>query len=94
MAMTRRSFRGYGKGFGDMMPPGTLNCPGDPGCPGYVDPSVNEAILNALAQQQQANAPTFSAPSSSWTQIAQNYSMAIYAGAAVLLLLALVGGRK
>jgi hypothetical protein len=26
---------------------GALNCPGDPGCPGYVDPAINEVLSQA-----------------------------------------------
>ena len=87
MAMTQRSTRGYGKGFGD------LNCPGDPGCPGYLDPSINQAIVNAMAQNAGAVAP---APASTpgWLQMASSASVAIYAVSAVLVLLAIAGGRR
>lgn len=99
LMVVQRSTRSFGKGFG------ALNCPGDPGCPGYVDPSVNQAIQAAIADagglpvSYATPAPggygtpygTPAAPSSvSWMQQA---SWAIYAGAAVLLLLA-IGGKR
>jgi hypothetical protein len=30
---------------------GALNCPGDPGCPGYIDPAINAAVLAASGDQ-------------------------------------------
>lgn len=91
MAMTRRNTRSYGKGFGD------LNCPGDPGCPGYIDPAINQAIQNAIADAGGGVLPMetyIPAPAPSWVSAVSRYSMAIYAGAAVLIVLALAGGRR
>lgn len=68
-----------------------LNCPGDPGCPGYVDPNVNAAIQAAIAdlpypetyvQAQRPAAPGFT----EW--INQNAGkVALGAGAFVVLLM-------
>lgn len=90
MALATRSTRSFGKGFGD------LNCPGDPGCPGYIDPAINQAILNAIAQQAPTApaSPAIAPAPSDWISTVSRYSTAIYAGAAVLLLLALAGGRR
>lgn len=92
--MTPRKIVGLQKpGFGD------LNCPGDPGCPGYVDPQVNQAIQAAIAaavnvpNPQLQQFPTTQQPFS-LSQFWQQYQTPIALGVGGVVLFKLFTGRR
>ena len=78
----------------------TLNCPGDPGCPGYIDPYQNLSNLmqgvlsgqnvivssDAYKQMQQAGATATPGPT------LQQWMPLILGGVAVVVVLGVLGG--
>ena len=81
---------------------GDLNCPGDPGCPGYVAPSSSDyqtsLLQEILANQQTAGVPvstvaTVAAPGTLTAWMNANGTL-LAVGAGVSLLLLMLMGRR
>jgi hypothetical protein len=76
-----------------------LNCPGDPGCPGYIDPNINAAIQAALEdrggyQDGWSPSPTYSVPFNFTNWLNQNAGkVAIGAGVFFGVMLLAKAGR-
>lgn len=78
---------------------GVLNCPGDPGCPGYVEPGGQDwqnSMLEEILGNQIAGAPTALPSSSSPIQSDGGFSLGkisgttvMFAGAGLLLVVLL-----
>lgn len=72
---------------------GDLNCPGDPGCPGYISPDVNEAIgkwFDTYGGPSGVMTPAPVAASSSWIAGISNQTVVL--GAAGVFLAAVLFG--
>jgi hypothetical protein len=75
---------------------GDLNCPGDPGCPGYVAPGSLD-YANSLLQEiltNQVTTPPVSAPKSAFVGFFDSWGMPILVGLGILEVLALAGRRR
>lgn len=77
-------------GMGDV-----LNCPGDPACPGYVDPGTNAAIqaaISAAIAPVPSPAAVATPPAGQWFSGVSNSTILIAGG--ILAVALFFGGKR
>lgn len=81
---------------------GDLNCPGDPGCPGYVAPGsteyqttlLQEILANQLQNQAQTQVATATTGQTFSDWVNANSTMLTLGGAGLIVLLAFTRGGR